>query len=398
MAKAKGSAGGKQTTATQGDATPQEPKTRARRPWGGTVWARADRGGRLFLKYRDANGKTVVKAAASQDRTEAERELARETGVVAQDVDRGVRAVDLKTFTDDELMSIVRSRTVEAHAHEVERHLHLAAEYFGKRPLYSITKADAARYVAALSTTDGGVAPGTLRRVVSALSVAWRTAIDAGAALENVWRTVQLPKRRDYEAVFLTPPQLRKLYANLPEQVHALCIVLAETGGRLGETRALQWHQVADDFSSITFSGSKSKTGKGRTVPLTKTARDLLQSLHKARVAPMVGADPVFPMAPVSKSHVRKLFRVAVKAAELDDRARVHDLRHSYGSGLAAAGVPINVIQKLMGHGSMQMTMRYARWTPSGADVLAVAALEASRATRAKRAPGKPKAKAARAG
>lgn len=377
--------------ATSGDETTEAPerKARKRRDWGGTVWARADRRGRLFLKYRDATGKTIVRAAESQDRVEAERELARLTGVVGADVERGVRAVDLETFTDDELMPIVKSRTVETHSTEVARQLHLAAAYFGKRPIYSVTRADAAKYVALLSTQDGGVSSGTIRRIVSALAVAWRTAIDAGAATENVWRTVQLPKRRDFEAVFLTPGEIRKLFTKLPDMIRPYVVLLAESGARCGELRALQWTNVADDFRSVTFSGATTKTGRGRTVPLTETGRATLEKLHAARVAPMTGADPVFPGLPV-KSHVRKLFLAAVKEAELSRRPRLHDLRHSYAAGLAAAGVPLNVVSKLMGHGSMQMTQRYARWVPSGADVLAVAALEASRAVRAKRARKSP--------
>ena len=366
-----------------------EPKTRTRRAWGGTVFERKDRPGSLWIKYcdpvtgkrRQALGAEGTDATA---REAAERKLAEVTGKIAEDVERGVRAVDLRKFTDDELMPIVRSRTVKEHANEVERHLHLAAVWLGGRPMYAVTRTDAARYVAALRTTDGGVSPGTLRRITSSLSVAWRTAIDANAARENPWRGVQLPKRQEFKATFLTAPQLRKLYAKLPEPVHALCIVLGETGGRLGETKALQWHQVGDDFSSVTFTGTK--TGKARSVPLTETAREVLKRLHAKRVTPMAGTDPVFPMAPVSRSHVRKLFRLAVKAAGLDARTRVHDLRHSFGSGLAAAGVPLNVIQKLMGHGTMAMTMRYAQWTPNGADALAVAALERARKAPAKRA------------
>lgn len=375
-----------------------EPKTRTRRAWGGTVFERKDRPGCLWIKFADpVTGKRrqMIGAEGTGEAAHeaAERALAKETGRIAEDEARGVRAIDLKKFTDEELMAIVRSRTVKAHADEVERHLHLAATWLGGRPLYAVTRADAARYVASLSTTDDGVSPGTLRRITSSLSVAWRTAIDANAARENPWRGLQLPKRQEYKAVFLTAPQLRKLYGKLPEQVRALCIVLAESGGRLGETKSLQWHQVADDYSSVTFTGTK--TGHARTVPLTAKGRETLKALHGARVAPMTGADPVFPMAPESRSHVRKLFRLAIKDAELDTRARVHDLRHSYGSGLAAAGVALNVIQKLMGHGTMAMTMRYAQWTPNGADALAVAALGRARATRAKRAP---KAAAKKAG
>lgn len=40
------------------------------------------------------------------------------------------------------------------------------------------------------------------------------------------------------------------------------------------------------------------------------------------------------------------------------------DMRHTYGSHLAMRGVPLKVIQELMGHASLEMTMRYAHLSP----------------------------------
>ena len=41
-----------------------------------------------------------------------------------------------------------------------------------------------------------------------------------------------------------------------------------------------------------------------------------------------------------------------------------HDLRHTYGSHLAMRGVPLKVIQELMGHATIEMTLRYAHLAP----------------------------------
>ena len=44
--------------------------------------------------------------------------------------------------------------------------------------------------------------------------------------------------------------------------------------------------------------------------------------------------------------------------------SRRHDLRHTYGSHLAMRGVALKVIQELMGHATIEMTMRYAHLSP----------------------------------
>ncbi|WP_414640764.1 tyrosine-type recombinase/integrase [Archangium sp.] len=39
-------------------------------------------------------------------------------------------------------------------------------------------------------------------------------------------------------------------------------------------------------------------------------------------------------------------------------------MRHTYGSHLAMRGVPLKVIQALMGHATIEMSMRYAHLAP----------------------------------
>jgi site-specific recombinase XerD len=61
---------------------------------------------------------------------------------------------------------------------------------------------------------------------------------------------------------------------------------------------------------------------------------------------------------PLSIAHER--LRASLKAARLDETFGFHSLRHSYGTALAAQGVPMRTLQEWMGHRDIQTTQRYA--------------------------------------
>ncbi len=56
--------------------------------------------------------------------------------------------------------------------------------------------------------------------------------------------------------------------------------------------------------------------------------------------------------------------RRALAAAGLDDSHRFHDLRHTFGTQMAAQGVPMRVLQEWMGHRDIATTQRYADYAP----------------------------------
>ena len=67
---------------------------------------------------------------------------------------------------------------------------------------------------------------------------------------------------------------------------------------------------------------------------------------------------------PLDHSKVLKRFKEALDAAGLR-RLRFHDLRHTFGTRMAAAGVPMRTLQEWLGHRDIKTTMIYADYQAS---------------------------------
>jgi integrase len=143
------------------------------------------------------------------------------------------------------------------------------------------------------------------------------------------------------------------------------------TGMRRGEIFGLHWDDVDLVARTITvrrsaFRGKvdSPKNGKARTIPTT--AR-LTEALKAHRAATMMKGELVFPGSNGKiarhQNQVDRPLHGALKRAGLR-RIKFHELRHSFASQLVSAGRQIKEVQELLGHATIQMTMRYAHLAP----------------------------------
>jgi integrase len=105
-----------------------------------------------------------------------------------------------------------------------------------------------------------------------------------------------------------------------------------------------------------------------RSVPMADQVAGELHRLYVAAGEPpddaLVFADP-FTGGPLDKAAILRRLRHALKAAKLDEAHTFHHLRHTFGTRMAAAGVPMRTLQEMMGHRDISTTMRYADYAPS---------------------------------
>ncbi len=127
--------------------------------------------------------------------------------------------------------------------------------------------------------------------------------------------------------------------------------LLILTGCRLGEIKTLRWSFITPNAMEL----PDSKTG-ARRIPLPQPARDVLARLPRTVGHPFV-VEGKLPNQHISDLHVP--WRRIRDRANLPG-VRIHDLRHTYASNAVCAGVPLQMVGRILGHSVLQTTLRYA--------------------------------------
>jgi integrase len=131
---------------------------------------------------------------------------------------------------------------------------------------------------------------------------------------------------------------------------------------RRGELLRLKWDHI--DFFRDEIKVTHTKNSKDRLVPMNKTVRAMLWAMKEEAVEL---SEFVFrsPRAGSHLTDIKKGFNAALKEAGVED-FRFHDLRHTFGTMAADAGVEITSIAEVMGHADIHTTRRYSHATDQG--------------------------------
>ncbi len=149
---------------------------------------------------------------------------------------------------------------------------------------------------------------------------------------------------------------------------HAMIVVALNTGLRLGELLALRWDAVDLKAGRIHVREAVArgiigtpKSGRAREVPLNNTVIAALRGWKHLR-GPLVFCTDDGRM--MTKNEAKAPLRRARLKAGITELGW-HDMRHSFASHLVMRGVPLKAVQELLGHATIEMTMRYAHLAPS---------------------------------
>lgn len=167
---------------------------------------------------------------------------------------------------------------------------------------------------------------------------------------------------------FLNFQEADRLIAAAKEEWQTLITFALRTGMRRGELVALRWQDVDLEAGKVIVRQSiwrgiigVPKSHKPREIPLSASVVAILKA-HRHLRGPLVFCDLDGNYLRVNK--LNQVIAAVCKRAGLR-HIGWHVLRHTFASHLAMRGVAVKAIQELLGHASIQMTMRYAHLSPS---------------------------------
>lgn len=216
-------------------------------------------------------------------------------------------------------------------------------------------KKGAAKAVIELKRTN----PATVNREVGVLKHMLRRAVDWEYLRDNSAGKVKALRESPGRTRFLSPDEIAKLLeacgASRSPYLRPFVLVALNTGMRRNEILGVTSRSI--DWQNRIVTLLVTKNGQSRHVHLNGPAFESLRSLAAKGETDTAVSHRLFPFK--DEHSLGRAFRRAAKKAGIDD-FRLHDLRHTFASYQAMAGIQSRGLQALLGHKDGRMTMRYS--------------------------------------
>jgi integrase len=279
-----------------------------------------------------------VDVVAEEEREREEAAKAAESAITVEQVTR--------KYLDHARKHIRRARWVER---MLERHV---LPKLGDKPLASVKRRDV------LALLDDMAERGLRQmqnRVRATLSSLFRYAVEYGYCEHNIisdTRPRPVEIQRDRALSDAEVQALWRALDEMPEPGRCVIKMLLLTGARRDEVRRMAWSEINGDVWTLPAARSKSK--RPLEVPLSRQALELIAQM------PRLG-HCVFTVADDGS---RPWTAIDLFKAKLDKMAgiapwRIHDLRRTCRSGLAALGVPAEIAERCLGHSPGRLVRTY---------------------------------------
>jgi integrase len=230
--------------------------------------------------------------------------------------------------------------------------------FLGKLPLDGINTAHVEKFKMVRAEK---VKPASTNRDLAALRYMLNFAIRQGCLTRNAVKGVKFLDEGPGMMRVVSHEEQKRYLNKANPLLRDIATLILETGMRPDEVFTLRKENVHLDRRYLSVPKGKTVFAR-RNIPLTDNALNILKRrMRKAKFGWLFPhrRDPHVPMTTIQKAHEE-----ALKGARLKSRFRLYDLRHTFGSRSAMAGVDLATLKELMGHSNISVTMRYVHPTP----------------------------------
>jgi len=281
----------------------------------------------------------------------------------------------------DDYLENFTGKSLKKTRHTIEKHIRPA---LGERRVCELTTSDLRKFQTELATrrsvyraNRNGVAKprpddgdadrrgkANANRIFAPLKAALNRAFNDGKVPDDTaWRRVKpFPKVSVARIRYFAKPEIEKLLRTAEPWFRSVLQAALFTGARWSEIHRMKVRDV--DLESGTVHIPETKSGRPRYIHLTDDGLRFFarQCAGKALLDTLFLNQHGRPLGP---SHqIRPMAETCAKAGI--EPAGFHILRHTYGSTLAMAGVPLAVIAEALGHADERITRKhYAHLSPS---------------------------------
>jgi integrase len=204
---------------------------------------------------------------------------------------------------------------------------------------------------------DGSiVSRATVNRALTTLKKLFHHAEKCGYGLSNPTHGVEFLNEGPGRMRVVSFPEELAYFARTSQPLKDIAQIILDTGLRPEEVFRIRSENI--DFADRTIFNPFGKTKAARRkVTMTADVAELLKRRTKNAKTPFVFPAKGKPDLPIGS--VRKAHDAAVEKAGIKEHFRLYDLRHTFATRAVAAGVDLPTLSAILGHTSIQMTMRY---------------------------------------
>ncbi|MBE7635249.1 tyrosine-type recombinase/integrase [Sneathiella sp. P13V-1] len=329
------------------------------------------KGAKTYVMDFELLGQRVKRSTGETSKRKAQR-VEEEFKAEMRERHKKFGSVQIPTYWDAveyylKLRQTSSQRSKGAVARDQANHERFISHIGADTPIDAINAPMLAQYVNKRLGGEGekkGVAISTVKREMNDL----KAVLNRAKEICPSYTLPQFPKLQDSDTRvrYLSDDEEKSLMSVLPDWLKDVVTFALHTGARKQDILDFKWRDVIwSNEKPTAVRIPKPKSRKPYRIPASKTIVELIVRLaaHKegddSHVFRALHGGPIGDM--------KRAWEKAVSDAGIENFV-FHDLRHTFASRLVMRDVGLKQVQELMGHSSIQMTLKYAHLAPSALD------------------------------